>query len=202
MFGVSQKGARKWLEGEAIPATARLGGIATKLSVNFEWLMSGTGPQSTGNHVADYRQPYQAATVPVRYYPDIYASAGHGCLPVSEATVTVMEVAQALLLRKGVDPDDAALVQADGDSMRGTVDHGDIMLIHLADNQPRDGRVYVVSVGDDVLVKRVQRIPHGIKLIADNPAYDAIEIMEEDQQTPVNVIGRVVIAWHSRELLE
>lgn len=146
--------------------------------------------------------PAERHTVPVRYYPDIYASAGHGCLPISEATVTVMEIAQALLHKKGVCPDDAALIQADGDSMHGTIDHGDIMLVDLVDTNPRDGRVYVISIGEDTLVKRIQRIPRGIKLIADNPAYDAIEVLEEDQQTPITVIGRVVVAWHSRELIE
>lgn len=149
-------------------------------------------------------KPDQLTTpvVDIRYYPDVAASAGHGCLPISEATVLMMKVARSMLERRGVDPDNAALLQADGDSMRGTVNHGDLMLLNLADNTPRDGRVYVVSVGDDVLVKRVQRVPNGIKLIADNPVYDSIAIMDEDQGTDVSVVGRVVIAWQSNDLIE
>ncbi|MFM0270135.1 hypothetical protein PQQ59_06090 [Paraburkholderia aspalathi] len=42
-MGVSQKGARKWLEGEAIPATARIIDLAQWLNVNFEWLAAGRG---------------------------------------------------------------------------------------------------------------------------------------------------------------
>jgi transcriptional regulator with XRE-family HTH domain len=40
-FGVSQKGARKWLEGEAIPETKRLPQIAADLGVSVEWLLMG-----------------------------------------------------------------------------------------------------------------------------------------------------------------
>lgn len=43
LFGVSQKGARKWLEGEAIPKTARLNEIAKYFGVRSEWLLSGRG---------------------------------------------------------------------------------------------------------------------------------------------------------------
>lgn len=43
MFNVSQKGARKWLEGESIPKTSRAVEIANRLGVNFQWLMSGQG---------------------------------------------------------------------------------------------------------------------------------------------------------------
>lgn len=41
---VSQKGARKWLEGEAIPELARLISMATKYGVSFEWLATGRDP--------------------------------------------------------------------------------------------------------------------------------------------------------------
>lgn len=40
---VSQKGARKWLEGESMPATTRGMELAKWLNVNFEWLMTARG---------------------------------------------------------------------------------------------------------------------------------------------------------------
>ncbi|MBG0879392.1 helix-turn-helix transcriptional regulator [Burkholderia sp. 9775_39] len=43
-WGVSQKGARKWLEGEAIPELTRLISMATKYAVSFEWLATGRDP--------------------------------------------------------------------------------------------------------------------------------------------------------------
>lgn len=44
MFGVSQKGARKWLEAEGMPEPKRLEQIAKKCGVNIEWLWGGRGP--------------------------------------------------------------------------------------------------------------------------------------------------------------
>lgn len=48
-YGVSQKGARKWLEGEAIPHRKRLPHFARDLDVRYEWLVSGEGSMTPGN---------------------------------------------------------------------------------------------------------------------------------------------------------
>jgi len=45
MFHVSQESARKWLEGESIPQTAKCIEIAKKAKISFEWLMTGRGVQ-------------------------------------------------------------------------------------------------------------------------------------------------------------
>lgn len=42
-FGVSQKGARKWLEAEAMPQTQKTIEMAKWANVSLEWLMSGRG---------------------------------------------------------------------------------------------------------------------------------------------------------------
>ncbi len=44
IFGVSQKGARKWLEGESIPKFTRLQEIALHFGLRVEWLASGEPP--------------------------------------------------------------------------------------------------------------------------------------------------------------
>lgn len=66
-FNVSQKAARKWLEGEGFPKTERILQIARKLGASENWLLNGTetGNQSTSFSVgADeeklvklYREP-------------------------------------------------------------------------------------------------------------------------------------------------
>jgi transcriptional regulator with XRE-family HTH domain len=43
LFGVSQKGARKWLEGVGMPTLAKAIGIAVHFNVQTEWLLSGRG---------------------------------------------------------------------------------------------------------------------------------------------------------------
>lgn len=48
IFGVSQKGARKWLEAEGYPSTAMGKRIARWGGVTFDWLMTGDGPRTYG----------------------------------------------------------------------------------------------------------------------------------------------------------
>lgn len=43
MFGVTQKGARKWLEGEGMPTLEKSIEIAKRLGVAIEWLLTGRG---------------------------------------------------------------------------------------------------------------------------------------------------------------
>jgi transcriptional regulator with XRE-family HTH domain len=53
MFGVSQKGARKWLEGEGLPTLEKCIEIATRLNVHVEWLATGRGPKREGESALD-----------------------------------------------------------------------------------------------------------------------------------------------------
>lgn len=48
-FGVSDKGAGKWLKGEAIPETSKIPLIAHFLNVSSEWLLSGVGEISVSS---------------------------------------------------------------------------------------------------------------------------------------------------------
>lgn len=51
LFGVSQKAARKWLEGEGVPEYERCYTMAVHFNVNYEWLMTGRGLKRTGNGI-------------------------------------------------------------------------------------------------------------------------------------------------------
>lgn len=44
-FGVGQKGARKWLEGESLPTLTKCIRIAEYFGVYVEWLLTGRGPK-------------------------------------------------------------------------------------------------------------------------------------------------------------
>jgi transcriptional regulator with XRE-family HTH domain len=60
MFGVSQKGARKWLEGEALPHTSRLLKIAARCGVSGEWLLTGRGTMRADSAVSEPSASYAA----------------------------------------------------------------------------------------------------------------------------------------------
>ena len=44
IMGVSQKGARKWLEGEGLPTLEKCIALARWAGVGTEWLLTGRGP--------------------------------------------------------------------------------------------------------------------------------------------------------------
>lgn len=50
-FGVSDKGAGKWLNGEAIPETSKIPILAQFLNTNAEWLLSGSSTTDFDNNV-------------------------------------------------------------------------------------------------------------------------------------------------------
>lgn len=55
IFKVSQKGARKWLEGEGLPTLSRCIQIAIWAGVSIDWLTSGRGPKKPDLlHLDDY----------------------------------------------------------------------------------------------------------------------------------------------------
>ena len=47
-FSVSQRGARKWLEGEGFPELGKCIEIANSFNVCVEWLLTGRGPKHPG----------------------------------------------------------------------------------------------------------------------------------------------------------
>jgi DNA-binding XRE family transcriptional regulator len=48
-FGVSQKAARKWLEGESLPTLEKCISMARNFDVCFEWFMTERGPKRLGD---------------------------------------------------------------------------------------------------------------------------------------------------------
>lgn len=53
LFHVSQKAARKWLEGEGFPTVPTGVEIATWGGVSYDWLMTGRGPKRPAEFASD-----------------------------------------------------------------------------------------------------------------------------------------------------
>jgi len=93
-------------------------------------------------------------------------------------------------------PNSLAIVRVDGDSMWETLHNGDHVLIDRGKSSVgRDG-IYVLSNGEDLLVKRLQvnLQTHQIAVISDNPRYPAYEVAPDS----VHVVGRVI--WIGRSV--
>lgn len=75
-----------------------------------------------------------------------------------------------------------------GDCMTGDyIAEGSVVLVKR-ESELREGKIYVVRLEDEVLLRRVKKIKRSLALIPSNPAYDPMIVSEGD----VSVIGRVV----------
>lgn len=88
----------------------------------------------------------------------------------------------------GINPDNATIIQAKGDSMQPLIKDGDLLMVDISQKEPVNGQVFVVRIEKDLFVKRVSKEWNGDWiLVSDNKDYDNIN---PDSYT--EVIGRVV----------
>ena len=92
------------------------------------------------------------------------------------------------------------LLSAYGDSMAGTFEDGDVLLIDSGVSAiDRDG-IYVYSRDGELQIKRLQREDDGsLTVISDNPRYRDRRISRTDRST-YRVHGRALLAWTAKVL--
>lgn len=120
-------------------------------------------------------------------------SAGYGTVVESEQIVDYMAFKKDWLRRVlGITHPDIVLVEVRGDSMVGTLEDGDLVLVDMRQNRLDASAVFVIVVDDALLVKRVQKKLNGSVVIkSDNTAYEA-ETLSGDQLHGLQIMGRVV----------
>ena len=91
----------------------------------------------------------------------------------------------------------ARLIEVRGDSMEPTLREGDTLLVDENDTALMEGLIYVVTLGDELLVKRILKDLDGIWLKSDNPHYDKT-LIDGDKIRRLSVRGRV--RWVGKEL--
>jgi hypothetical protein len=126
------------------------------------------------------------------------ASAGPGALTGigagEEQPIGAFRFSTQWIRQQGLDPAQLTAILVTGDSMEPTLRDGDEILVDRSARGLRDG-VYVVRVGDGLLVKRLDLgQPGHIVLISDNQVYRPFQLAHDD----LEVIGRVV--WKSGRL--
>ncbi len=122
------------------------------------------------------------------------ASAGAGASVDGEQPIGAFRFSTHWIRQQGLDPAQLTAIAVIGDSMEPTLRDGDEILVDRAARPLRDG-IYVVRVGDALLVKRLDLgQPGRIVLISDNQVYRPFEVKPDE----LDVIGRVV--WKSGRL--
>lgn len=178
--------------------------------INPTWLLTGEGEMNRGAARGDGGEGF-ATAVPGRRHDDAYvdiplydvrASAGAGALVEHERIIDFLQFkAEWIRVELRATPKDLYLIHVDGESMEPTLRPGDMILVDHrgAISVPRDG-IYVMRIGETLLVKRLQRLPgNALEVTSDNPAYKPFTIkMDQMGQEDMAIIGRVV--WCGRRM--
>lgn len=88
----------------------------------------------------------------------------------------------------------SVLMDVVGDSMEPMFQAGGTILVDKSDIDIIDGEIYVVTLGDELRVKRVQKSLRGLILRSENPKYADINVEGPDLET-FKVHGRV--RWYA-----
>lgn len=167
-LSISQPSVFKWTHDELTPKIEQVVAMAAFFEVRPEWLAFGcTEPQgkaSKGTHAG--------------LKGDIYGMS----FGISD------EVAKAIY---GVASEDLFLMQINSDEMSPSLKVGDIAIVNRTVTSANTSGIYVLVVGKDYVLRRVQRLLGGrLRITCDNKNYPEIETV--DNVAELTVVGKVV----------
>jgi len=135
---------------------------------------------------------------------DVRASMGAGQVLPSDYIDTIrrITVSSEFLLEQGVSytkSGNLAVVTGFGESMNKTFSNGDPLIIDQGVTSVVTDGVYLFTLSGSLFVKRLQRLPSGIRVISDNDSFTPFDVAASD---PDNLIihARVLLAWRSQRL--
>lgn len=182
---------RGYLKGK-YPTADKALRIAETSGVAVEWLVAGRGPARPLDHTPTMTD----MTLVERL--DVEASAGNGALVDNENALDFVAFQTRWLRRKGINPAAVRLLNIRGDSMEPTIRDGDIALVDTSIHDIIDNAIYVLVVGNRLLIKRIHILMSGaLRLISDNALYPYEDVPASEAEF-VRVSGRVV--WFGRSI--
>lgn len=164
--------------------------ITDCFDVSANWLLKGAIDENQNNN------PVTSFVQIPRY--TVSATAGNNGSFVSEPMdITYYAFNLQWIKRRGLNPKELQIVEVKGDSMEPKLWDGDLILIDRAQNEPRDGKSFVVRVWDEFVVKHVQIIGHSaISLVSANSTYPPRELKLPLDERDFQIIGQVVASMH------
>lgn len=198
--GVSDSTFRSILNGSR-PTVDNLVSIARAGEVSVHWLATGEGPKrldscgaapgASDNGQAPLTRLDDGFVLVPRY--NVEASAGPGALNGNEHVVDYMAFREDFVRRVlRADPANLVLITAVGDSMEPAIRAGDLLLVDRGIDRIMDDAIYVLGIGDEVMVKRVQRFfDGGLSVKSDNATIYREQAIAPADVPGLRVAGRV-----------
>ena len=81
-----------------------------------------------------------------------------------------------------------------GDTMSPLIGNDAVVIVNKQQNQLIDGAVYALLINGELFIRRIQRLPTGLRIISDNPKYSAFDISQDqiNECDFFSVIGQVI----------
>ena len=131
------------------PEAATIDPICRRLRINARWLLTERGPRDAITESEDWAD--------VKAHK-VAASLGAGLEPDEYAETFKLKFRADSLRRKNLRPDQLGVCYGVGDSMNPRIQNGDAILFDTGETTPKDGAIFVVSYGKDLLAKRLVQL--------------------------------------------
>jgi phage repressor protein C with HTH and peptisase S24 domain len=187
------------------PSADLLQAVAAHTDVSPQWLLSGAGPVTRSQARAGEGAPGLApagarlddAYVLLPLY-GVQGGAGAGTVVETEEVEDLLAFKREWITRElRSSPDDLSLIYVRGESMVPTLNPGDVILVERNHRATVSDGIYVIRMGEALLVKRLQFLPEGeLMVTSDNPAYQPFRVSTRERAEDFSIIGRVV--WAGR----
>ena len=179
-IGISRSHNYHLERGTQKPPREVLERLSSVYSVNLNWLIHGKGPSGLEGDYVEIELFEQEAAAGLGREVEDYPRTRYFQVPYS--------------LIRPYRPEHLKALYVSGDSMiEELINDGDIVVFNT--RLTEGNGIYVVSVGNSLVVKRVN-FDHAIELISANPAYEPRRFSGEDL-LDIRIAGRVV-AWYHR----
>jgi SOS-response transcriptional repressor LexA len=162
------------------PSRAVLEKLSQAYHVNLHWFLTGDGSSGLESDMVEIELLEQQAAA--GHGVDVENCTGSRCFQVPHSFIAPYQLDRLLA------------VCVAGDSMvEERINDGDIAVFHPGITEGNG--IYVVSIGNSLVVKRVDFAPQTITLISANPAYEPRRFTDGELEN-VRVAGRVVACYH------
>lgn len=177
--------------------------IADALDISYKWVRYGEGPIERPKTILE--EPNISVNSPIED-PYAYAyikkakarlSAGGGVIPEEEFEDQRYAFIRSWLKTVASSESACVLMEIDGDSMRPTLESGDMVLVDQGRQDLISDGIYAFGEGDVINIKRLQRVYPNVRIVSDNPDRELYP-SREIEPSSIRIIGRVI--WFARQL--
>lgn len=195
---VSYQAVTKWASGVNSPSMENMKKIADHYRVNLDWIITGKGDMRI--EAAPYPRPASNENYTLIPQYNANGSCGPGALNGHVEIKGNLAFRRDWLQRMGLNGCRLSVIYAKGDSNYPTIEDGQVMLINHDDTAPKSGKLYLMLLDGELIVKRLSNaITHWV-ISSDNQdkrRYPDINL-PSDTLRDLHIDGRVV--WRGGEL--